>query len=403
MHVSPLAWLFPSWYNFYKSKGRQGTEYHILKWRGIYLSTSEMAFDPSLIMLVAVYTDAYTNKLDTHVYANDLMQARVFFSVNYKGDADDATKEEIKNYVQDNGKFLELTESGDIQEVSWYCSKTSGPYEHEISDSYSKYEEGLSEMSASDIRAPLYCTVPVDSEGYHKWIGELDDIRTSTSTPVNIRASLFYVESTGDDLEFRTINEKDKSVLRALMYKSGRLPDNQQLLEVSAYGAGLQLGEDYNTIEVQPKMVMFAEDHSKAALALYPDCYDGSSNCMIIFPKCRKYEYGEFSENGAFDHVADYVDITKCDGFNQADETLDYDPLDVSQAFKLGIPMFGVSDVVVRTDEGLANFELDVEVIDNYGNFILLEIDWSGKESESGGEGEVDYWTWTIQKATIQL
>ena len=134
--------------------------------------------------------------------------------------------EEIKNYVQNNGKLLELSGSGGMNEVTWDCSKTSNLFEHEISSSYYK---GPIERVTSDIRVPLYCTVPVGSEGDHKWIGELDGVQTSTSMPVEIKASLFSVESDGTDFELREIKEMDKSVLRVLMYKPGRMPNNQKI------------------------------------------------------------------------------------------------------------------------------------------------------------------------------
>ena len=151
-------------------------------------------------------------------------------------------------------------------------------------------------------------------------------------------------------------------------------------------------------------MVMISGDYSKAALVLYPDCYE-TGECLIAFPECRKYEYGEFAESGiVFPDLPDYVEVTKCEGFKQADEMLQYSSTDIDHAFKLGAPMFGVSEVTIRTDLGSTNNdEINVEVIDTFGNSILLEFDRTGKESESGGEGETDYWSWTIQKATIQF
>ena len=66
--------------------------------------------------------------------------------------------------------------------------------------------------------------------------------------------------------------------------------------------------------------------------------------------------------------------------------------------------MFGVSVVAIRTDLGSTNNDkINVKVIDTFGNSILLEFDWTGKESESGGEDATDYWSWTIQKATVQF
>lgn len=115
-----------------------------------------------------------------------------------------------------------------MNKVTWDCSKTSNLFEHEISSSYSM-SEGPIERVTSDIRVPLYCTVPVGSEGDHKWIGELDGVQTSTSMPVEIKASLFSVESDGTDFELREIKEMDKSVLRVLMYKPGRMPNNQKI------------------------------------------------------------------------------------------------------------------------------------------------------------------------------
>ena len=66
---------------------------------------------------------------------------------------------------------------------------------------------------------------------------------------------------------------------------------------------------------------------------------------------------------------------------------LQYSAADIDHAFKLGALMFGVSVVTIRTDLGATNNDkINVKVIDTFGNSILLEFNWTGKESESGGE-----------------
>ena len=122
-------------------------------------------FNPALIFLANIYADSFDNRQTTEVYANGVMQVSIFVSVNYNGNAD-GIEDEIKDYVRDNVVILRLKDNGGKEEVDWDYSDTSNGFPHDI-----EYHGGGG--TASDIRTPLYFTVPPGSEvstgGLLKW------------------------------------------------------------------------------------------------------------------------------------------------------------------------------------------------------------------------------------------
>ena len=86
------------------------------------------AFDPTLIMLVGIYTDQYSAKQDANVYSNGAMQVSTFNSVNYNGDTT-GIESQIIEYVQTNSVIYVLETNSPL---TWGKSTTSNAYYHNI-------------------------------------------------------------------------------------------------------------------------------------------------------------------------------------------------------------------------------------------------------------------------------
>ena len=180
-------------------------------------------FNPALVFLANIYADSFDNRQTTEVYANGVMQVSIFVSVNYNGNAD-GIEDEIKDYVRDNVVILRLKDNGGKEEVDWDYSDTSNGFPHDI-----EYHGGGG--TASDIRTPLYFTVPPGSEGKYRWIAKMGEQETSTNTPVTINARRFQTLADGSQFEFIEIAERDDNTLIALCYKPGVFPETQRLMK----------------------------------------------------------------------------------------------------------------------------------------------------------------------------
>ena len=166
------------------------------------------AFDPTLIILANIYASQSDKRQDTSVYANNAMQVSLFVSVNYNGDTDEAILDQIKGYVQDNVVIYTLNDGMSPLSSEWVKSTTSNEFHHDLDHSSDKL--GVT----SDIRVPLYFTVPFNSEGEHKWIAKLGDTQTNSDTPVTVHVHGFSI--TASDFTIETRDHADQSGLKVL-------------------------------------------------------------------------------------------------------------------------------------------------------------------------------------------
>ena len=89
-----------------------------------------MSFNASNIQLANLYTDHSQQYLTTDVYANGVMQAAVWVSINYNGSTD-GIESQINNYVYNNTKILNTNGNA----VTWTKSSASNGYPHDINRS----------------------------------------------------------------------------------------------------------------------------------------------------------------------------------------------------------------------------------------------------------------------------
>ena len=180
-------------------------------------------FNPALIFLANIYTDGFSNRQTTEVYANAVMQVSVFVSVNYNGNSD-GIEDKIRDYVRDNVVIYEMLNNGDREEVDWVYSETSNGFPHDI-------EYNNKEGSSSDIRTPLYFTVPLGSAGKHRWIAKMEEQETSVNTPITINVRKFQLSADGSQIELVKRVHRNHQTLCVLRYKPGVFPEAQMLMK----------------------------------------------------------------------------------------------------------------------------------------------------------------------------
>ena len=230
-------------------------------------------FNSTLVMLANIYADGFTNRQTTKVYANGVMQVSIFVSINYRGNSS-GLEDNIKEYVQDKVEIYSLTDNGNMEKVDWDKSTSSNGFPHDL-------DYGSRGRSSSDKRAPLYFTVPPDSEGKYRWIAKLGEQETSVNTPVTIDVQEFQPLADGSQFEVakRVKGTDGNTTLCALRYKAGIFPDAQKLVKVYKYrgikftktGGNSWLGL-HNEVLIPPLsgiLLEYKEDHFNFAVHSY--------------------------------------------------------------------------------------------------------------------------------------
>uniref|UniRef100_A0A1X7TAY2 Uncharacterized protein n=1 Tax=Amphimedon queenslandica TaxID=400682 RepID=A0A1X7TAY2_AMPQE len=342
------------------------------------------AFNSSLIVLVNIYTDEFNNWQDTRVYANDAMQVSIFVSVNYNGDTDEGILDQIKGYVQENVVIYTLDDGKVILDTSkWKKSKEGNSFHHDIDHAGNSIPG-----TVSDIRAPLYFTVPVGSEGEHRWIAKLDEKETSTSTPVTITVQKF--SATSGDVEIVNKAATPCNQMRALKYKDGVFPDVQKLVKLVDY-----------------KGIKFLSSADKAWVSMI---HSSKGHKMGVFVEYKQTQKIRVAKPGHeyFPHEMIKKDLGGSGDRNIlhcgcCDDSLDFTLAEVEEVWNEGIAMLMAhhsslemikyySSLAVSTNYN--NFEMnDFLIEDNFGNRMTCHINWN---KDSGWWGN-----WAVSTITV--
>ena len=318
-------------------------------------------FNPALIFLANIYADGFSNRQTTEVYANAVMQVSVFVSVNYNGNSD-GIEDEIKDYVRDNVVIYRMRDNGDKEEVDWVYSETSNGFPHDI-------EYNDREGSSSDIRTPLYFTVPLGSVGKHRWIAKMEEQETSVNTPVTINVRRFQLLADGSQIEFIKRVYRNGNTLCVLRYKPGVFPETQMLMKayknkgikftktggnswlsiyyMSPYLSGIFIGYKDNYINV-----------AKGFETYKPGEYE--SDMSMEFPL---YTMGSWSGPTSF--TSSEVEETWAEGVAIVQSTTLFLFYNV-----MGVPAIPVLPFHYRY----------YEFQDNFGNIVEIEFDWGERD-----------------------
>uniref|UniRef100_A0A1X7UK57 Uncharacterized protein n=1 Tax=Amphimedon queenslandica TaxID=400682 RepID=A0A1X7UK57_AMPQE len=341
------------------------------------------AIDPALIILVNIYADQFSDRQETSVYNNGVMQVSVFVSVNYNGEA---SEDDIIAYVQDNVDIYSLNYGENVQ---WQRSTTDNGFHHDIEHAANKNAPMPPKM-ISDIRAPLYFTVPFGTaEGEHRWIVKLDGKQTSDSTPLTVNVNLFSVSE--DDFEISEIASLSGIVLRALKYKKGVFPDTQKLVKSIEYKGLKFTGTSANS---WVSMAMSSKGHKLGVFIEYRE-----TSSINIATEYHFYDRNKVVKKNLDSYECIYRIVPICDSL---DNTANIDSTDIEDAWNEGIAMVMIHDsstsIACEAFESSNmfldhNFETnDFEFEDNFGGRVEVKLNW-----DAG-----DWWgTWKVTDAKV--
>ena len=342
------------------------------------------SFDPTLIILVNIYADEFSDRQDTRVYSNGAMQVSISISVNYNDDVDDDLLEQIIGYVQDNIVIYTLDDGGkeELDLDEWKKSTEDNGFHHDLDHAGNSIPEP---PNRSDIRVPLYFTVPVGSDGEHRWIAKLGEAETSTSTPVTLTVEKF--SATADDLEIVDKDETYCNTLRAVRYKGGvpGIPDVQKLVKLL----------DYKGIKF-----ISSADNSWVSMV-----HSNKGHKMGVFIEYKETDDIRVAKPGHiyFSHEMVKHDVSGTGDQNRlecdcCDDSKEFTSDQIEAVWKEGIAMFMAyhMSLSIYDEKGYyTNFNCDHFLSeDNFGNRIRLHFNW-----DYGGE----WWnTWKVTSITIE-
>ena len=331
-------------------------------------------FDPTLIILVGIYTDQYNSRLDTNVYSNGVMQANIFLSVNYNGDTT-GIESQIIEYVQNNSVIYVLETNSPL---TWVKSTKSNGYYHNIdSASIEKKEPYV----VSDIRVPLYFTVPANSEGTYRWVAKLDNEETNTDTPVTVNVYEYYV--TSSDFTIDDITSYGSATLRVLRYEYGSFEDQQKLIRCLEYKGVIFTSPAANSYI---SMMKSTKGH-KAGVFLMEE-----NSAAYVALNNHEYESDDWHAQGS-DHFHPTERLTSKYGW---EDPPNIPVSDIQDAWNKGIPMMKIAQdkLYMMADWYKEDYEMQGFLLeDNFGNRVEVNMNW-----DTG-----DWWgSWAVSEATVK-
>lgn len=341
-------------------------------------------FEPTFIALSNLYTHAFSSITDATVYTNGAMQVRIFISFNYRVDVTEEMLPHITDYIQSNAVIYELTGSGDVVPLDttrWIKSTIDNGLQHDLEHGSTTYNatEYLPNRR-SDIRVPLYFTVPRNAEGLHGWIAELDGARTSTSSPVTITAKRFA--ALPDNFEIVKRRESGDAELRVLRYKTGSYPDHQKLVRADIQDKGMKF-----TATGGNSWLTRVDDELEIAGA-FLEYKESNVHVGII-----NYNY----HPGAYETVHSWLQghTYRLDG--SWNDALQFTSSEVSTAWGEGIIMISLEHSGFRQDGASEKYTVKepYDLEDNFGNVIEITIDWDVDEDDN------DHTDWGVDTSIV--
>ena len=347
-----------------------------------------MGFSSSNIQLTGFYTDGSQNILTTDVYANGVMQAEVWVSINYNGSTS-GIESNINSYVYNHTIIYQLSGSSKTK-VNWTKSATSNSFLHDI-----KRGGVQSQTITSDYRVPIYLTVPKAIGGLYKWIAELDGVQTSSSSPVEVTVTT--IAPSASDVEISDVTTHNQSVLRSVRYTHSTLPGNHLLRNWRYEGVHLMAGGGNCWI------VMMHNGYSCASLT------SGGDQVRVGYcNRTYRVDKGECEVKNPQSSVgltASETEFTTSQ-FDWQDSTAIASNY-IQQASTDGhLAMVGVIPCSSQyynfhlwsnSSSGHANFTYDPVAQDNFGNKIKLVMNWN--DGSKGGRHNRDWKVIEVQLA----
>ena len=282
------------------------------------MAVAVAAFNATFIALANIYTDKYSTRQDANVYSNGVMQVNIFLSVNYREDAT-GIESQIIEYVQSNSVIYVLETDSPL---TWVNSTKSNEYYHNIDSESQKKDQ----HDKSDIRVPLYFTVPVNSEGTYRWVAKLGDQETNTKTPVIVNVYEYYV--TPSDFIIEDLTANVSATLRVLKYKHGSFEDKQKLIRCVEYK-----GIKFTSPAANSYISMMSKKGNRAGAFLTEE-----NSAAKVALNNHVYETGDWQVQGV-DDFDPTVLFTSKHGWEDSQKI----PVsDIQDAWNKGIPMMKI-------------------------------------------------------------
>ena len=344
------------------------------------MAVAAAAFNATFIALANIYTDEYSTRQDTNVYSNGVMQVNIFLSVDYREDAT-GIESQIIEYVQNNSVIYVLENDSPL---TWVKSTKSNGYYHNIDSESQKKDQ----RDKSDIRVPLYFTVPVNSEGTYRWVAKLGDQETNTNTPVTVNVHEYYV--TPSDFIIDDITSHGCATLRVLRYQHGSFEDKQKLIRCLEY-KGLMLTSANSYIS----MIMSKKGHKAGAFLT-----EENSAAKVALNN-HEYDSGDWHVQGVDDFDPERI-ITSKYGW---EDPPNIPVSDIQDAWNKGIPMMKIAEdnlyiMLFEIEITMSMFSIKLNremqgflLEDNFGNRVEVDMNWDVN----------DWWgNWAVSKATVK-
>ena len=347
-----------------------------------------MSFSSSNVQLAGFYADGTQNILTTDVYANGVMQAEVWVSINYNGSTS-GIESNINNYVYNNTAIYQLSGSSKSK-VNWTKSATSNSFLHDI-----KRGGVQSQTTTSDYRVPIYLTVPKGIGGLYKWIAELGGVQTSSSSPIEVTVTT--IAPSVDDVEIGDVVTVNQSVLRSVRYTHATLPGNHLLKQWRYEGIWLnQL--DYGNCWI----VMVRDGYSCGALTYGKDKIELAVCTWTYHMDRGEGEVRNVQNSNGLSAGETQFTTTPWDWDDASEIASSY----VQQSCTNGnLPIVGIVPCAneysfhlwSNSSSGRSNFTYNPVAQDNFGNWIKLIMNWN--DTSKGSDRSRDWVITDVQLA----
>ena len=320
-----------------------------------------MSFNSSNIQIANLYTDQTQQYLTTDVYANGVMQAVVWVSINYNGSTD-GIESQINSYVYNNTKILNT----DGSPVTWTKSSKSNGFPHDINRA-----SASAQSYTSDYRVPIYFTVPQGIGGVYYWYADLYGDTTSKSAPVTV--NVHTITLTAGDIEIVDICHYDQCILRTFRYTHQNIPNNHFLVKWQYQGIKFNTISNYETTTY---VAMMRDGYACAALLMK------SKSFAHVALKNKNYnnQFTIAEPGNATGYLPSDITIISTSPYDWQDpESITQD--DITKASSNGgLPIVCIApsshNLQLYGYSRNLDFYYDLIAQDNFGNWLKFIMDW---------------------------
>lgn len=346
-------------------------------------------FDSKNVQLSDFYADGFRREKLVKAYDNGKMQVVVYPTVMYNGP--DTHKKQVIKYVLDN-VVIGTQVGANINSVTWVKSSTSNEYSHIIGSPSGQQDAAdlKSYISSTNIRVPIYFTVPEGSTGKHYWVATLGDVTTNIANPITVEVVHYSPIVCPEDIEIVDIAKIYSIEIRAMQYKHNavNVPSGHRLFRyIGKDGIRFFLDNDRDSCSAWIPMI-----RSDGAGANHSMCgfLDYRRDTVIFYEKRGNGPNGIFNPSqytadkriGIWNNPREDIYIL-VRATNRTYYFFNDDKDQFDRAWNRGIVMCFTPYHNVKAQIGTGEafpltYEIrdNIRIEDNFGNEFVLKIDW---------------------------